>query len=115
EKPRPAGNEDALAPQIFPQPFSAAEDVVQVGCEKILSGSLYHVFHGARPASHSDSRYRRSRIVSMHCQKPSCLYAKSCPSAASRSMGACSHMTSDSMYSSAGGSTTKNPLLIQPS
>ena len=52
-----------------------------------LSASIcrYQVFHGARPLCHRSSRKRLSRMVSMHCQKPSWRKAESCLSAARRS------------------------------
>ncbi|MCY1527181.1 hypothetical protein D9M68_622400 [compost metagenome] len=53
-------------------------------------------FHGARPHAHSSSRWVLSRSVSIGCQKPPCLKAASCPSAARRSSGSRSHTEASS-------------------
>ena len=37
----------------------------------------FHTFQGALPVLHNSSKRRTSRMVSMHCQNPSCRYAAS--------------------------------------
>ena len=64
-EPGVTGDEDLFAfPKIFMQSH------INFLREKFFQ---LQSFQGARPAFHIVSRLRLSRIVSMHCQKPSCL------------------------------------------
>ena len=63
-------------------------------CELFFFAVHFQVFQGGEPPAHSDSRWRRSRNVSIGCQNPSCRKARSCPSVASRSSGSFSQSVS---------------------
>src|SRR5262249_16823228 len=52
---------------------------------RVCTHRAHHRFQGGAPDNHSRSSPCLSRNVSMHCQKPSCLYPASCPSPVSLS------------------------------
>ncbi len=66
--------------------------VTPVRCRFLLAH--FHFFHGGAPPAQSDSSRRRSRSVSIGCQKPSWRNACSSPSLARRSSGSRSQSVS---------------------
>src|SRR4029453_5074851 len=73
-------------------------------------------FQGGDAPVQSSSSKRRSRMVSMGCQKPSWRKAASWPPAASFSRGSCSHtVSSPAMRSMTGFESNKKPPLMKPS
>src|SRR4030095_12497355 len=88
--------DDLAAERLQPQAEPGALEAGVAGDEDaaVAPEAQAQPFQGGDAPAHSSSSARRSRMVSMGCQKPSWRKAVSWPPAASFSSGSCSHTVS---------------------